>query len=733
MTDEPRRRPEDCIGEMLRAVYGEVHHRFRIHLGTKPGDYVDQPFHSPLSSIFSALENHRDFRDFVKVQYVDADFFIPNPGVVVECDESQHFTLPRKISLENYPDEKRTGYLKELWVARCAELDKHDNDPPFRNEPWKKCRDEQRAWYDTLRDFLPEIKGFQPTVRLYAEERDWCKMDPQNSDDVKEFKNILASKGSKIGFLEKINFPVTQTPTDPVLDEMIRFEYLTNIVKLQYLLDCTTGIFNCNSRYLAKLQKKTQVLNTGGSAFHAYFNHYISYNDRYGPLFSDRNPNNYETVAELSSVNKKLKNSISSSKNWFALFCEFAFIKTSLHELTADIHAEENVITNKYGYSDLLKIRKIEEKPVIGGGDIRDFVINCLNIGIDPSESHEGAEQEINHLAGCKYAEFQRRRKEWINLAWFLINRIKVKMDPRDLCTVMRWDAYAPCAYDTGPVFIRKNREFLLPRIAHSFETYNNWDQERLRENMYEIVGQYVTFVIENYWDHFKEKQTVDFLEGDSDLAGKITNNMDVLNSSYRKLGSHLELTEVPSVHCSGATGITFLQSKKVRKEIFKDTCIRDPGQKIGSAGELWTESGFLAQLQEKSGSKNKIEIAKNLIDWARNQDLNLGESIPAKWFIPYIGPEKKSQQLFSITTHGKMAIEFQYIYKYPQFSVKEKRQELVDRLNKIRGFNFSLQAWEEKKKQPVDMELLADPQNRDAFISMATWFFDELRKDNQQ
>jgi len=186
MNNTPRRRPEDCIGDMLRSIYSDVRHRYRIQLGTHPEDYEGQSIHPSLSSIYSALMNHRGFANFVNAKYVDADFFIPNPGFIVECDESQHFTEPRKISLQNYPEDKKIGYSKEEWIAHCKNLNKSDNYPP--------SRDEQRAWYDTIRDFLPEIMGFQPTVRLFSREIDWCRMDPSNATDIQNFKNHIDKK-----------------------------------------------------------------------------------------------------------------------------------------------------------------------------------------------------------------------------------------------------------------------------------------------------------------------------------------------------------------------------------------------------------------------------------------------------------------------------------------------------------------------------------------------------------
>jgi hypothetical protein len=44
-------------------------------------------------------------------------------------------------------------------------------------------RDERRAWYDALRDLVPIVYGFKPTVRLYAGEREWCRFDLTKDQD----------------------------------------------------------------------------------------------------------------------------------------------------------------------------------------------------------------------------------------------------------------------------------------------------------------------------------------------------------------------------------------------------------------------------------------------------------------------------------------------------------------------------------------------------------------------
>lgn len=130
------------------------------------------------------LQNYRGFKRFVRTKTLPrCDFFILNPGFILEFDESQHFTIPRKITLELYPENFKLGFNRERWIKLCKKINARDNDPPF--------RDEQRAWYDTLRDFLPALLGLKPTVRLFVRDFVWCSLDPDNPSDVKKFERFL--------------------------------------------------------------------------------------------------------------------------------------------------------------------------------------------------------------------------------------------------------------------------------------------------------------------------------------------------------------------------------------------------------------------------------------------------------------------------------------------------------------------------------------------------------------
>jgi len=518
------------IQQLLEKIYGPVIPNYRIQVGTRPEELREHPRYPILNDIYSALQKHRGFSEFVRAGYVDVDFFLPEQKMIVEFDESQHFTIPRKIVLFHYPSDLPLGFPRDAWTKHCDEIHAYDNDPPF--------RDEQRAWYDTLRDFIPEMKGFRPTVRLYAKEMMWCTLDSAKKEDVDIFRKILASEASK-PVIDEGAIPLNPSPREhPELDAIIRFEYLANSLKLQYLSDCTTGRFEYNSPYLNEHKEKTQILNSGGAGFKVYLNRPFRGREKgkskLGPLFSDRDPWDYTCVKELQTVNNELQNFISGSEDWFELFCEYTLVKTSLHEIISDIHDPEN--KNKYGFPDLMNIHEIEKETSISGAKLRNFVINCLNIGINPSENRDGSYQDVDHLSGCKYAEFQARRKEWINFAWYLINRIKERKSLDNLPSVVQWHISALCAYETGPVFIRKERDFLLPRIARSFETYNKWDQEWLKENLHEIVERDVIILIDSYWDEFKGQQTVEFYEGNRSLATKIKDLQKVCDEHYEEM-----------------------------------------------------------------------------------------------------------------------------------------------------------------------------------------------------
>ncbi len=186
-TKNHNERCKDCkerVKQLLEAIFGNVEVNYDLKLPARLEGYSDTDIYADIEPIYLQLQKYRGFDVFVKAKKLPrVDFFIPGEDLIVEFDESQHFTKPREITLSYYPKEKEYGYSIQKWYALCQTLNKRDNDPPY--------RDEQRAWYDTLRDFAPLLWGRGKTIRLYSRELVWCSLDPENKTDITKFKELL--------------------------------------------------------------------------------------------------------------------------------------------------------------------------------------------------------------------------------------------------------------------------------------------------------------------------------------------------------------------------------------------------------------------------------------------------------------------------------------------------------------------------------------------------------------
>ncbi len=174
------------VGQLLERIYGACVRNHRFPWQTGLAEYAGTAVAPVLRDVAGALEGYRGYGvgTFVRTQALaGCDYWVPDPGFIVEFDESQHFTAPRKLALAVYADGHPLGFAPGRWLELCEQHDAKDNDPPF--------RDEQRAWYDTLRDLVPSIKRLQPTVRLYARDMVWCSLDLDNDEDRKRFSDLI--------------------------------------------------------------------------------------------------------------------------------------------------------------------------------------------------------------------------------------------------------------------------------------------------------------------------------------------------------------------------------------------------------------------------------------------------------------------------------------------------------------------------------------------------------------
>ena len=174
---------KNTIYKMLQHLYGEIDLKFKAEgVSTRIEDYLDSELSETLSRIYSALVNHRNHSAFVKSGTLQrCDVYIPSRKIVIETDETQHFTYPRYVALSNYPTSVSIGYDLDWYMQACKSKRAVDNDPEY--------RDEQRAWYDTIRDFLPLItKEVNKTVRVPLGFHIWCSLETSNADHVEIFR-----------------------------------------------------------------------------------------------------------------------------------------------------------------------------------------------------------------------------------------------------------------------------------------------------------------------------------------------------------------------------------------------------------------------------------------------------------------------------------------------------------------------------------------------------------------
>jgi len=180
-------RCQECkarVRKLLTKLYDicEVNHSFPWF--STPEAYRGSAVGEILQVVFKSLGHYRGYQEFIKaLQMPPCDFYLPRMSLLVEFDESQHFTRARRITLEQYRPEVPVGFSVPQWISLCNTIVAVDDDPPD--------RDERRAWYDTLRDLLPCIHGFKPTVRVYSEAFRWCTLEVNSKDAVAQFRSLI--------------------------------------------------------------------------------------------------------------------------------------------------------------------------------------------------------------------------------------------------------------------------------------------------------------------------------------------------------------------------------------------------------------------------------------------------------------------------------------------------------------------------------------------------------------
>lgn len=161
----------------MRRRFGALEREAKFPWLTVPqSDQMD----ATILTIYHALQGMRGYSTFASFgKPLRCDFSVPAERLVIEYDERQHFTVQRATSLELYPPDLALGFDRQEWLTACRTIRATDPTPPY--------RDEQRAFYDGLRDILAARNGVR-LLRLRYGTFDWTGPGAEA-----QLSNLLAS------------------------------------------------------------------------------------------------------------------------------------------------------------------------------------------------------------------------------------------------------------------------------------------------------------------------------------------------------------------------------------------------------------------------------------------------------------------------------------------------------------------------------------------------------------
>ena len=103
--NERCRECKQTFRDLLAAVFGGVESNYDLNIPCRLEEFNGTVFLDDLGKIYDELNQYRRFEHFVKATKLPrVDYFIPSGGLIIEFDESQHFTKPREITLGHYPN-----------------------------------------------------------------------------------------------------------------------------------------------------------------------------------------------------------------------------------------------------------------------------------------------------------------------------------------------------------------------------------------------------------------------------------------------------------------------------------------------------------------------------------------------------------------------------------------------------------------------------------------------------
>jgi hypothetical protein len=145
-------------------------------------------------------------------------------------------------------------------------------------------------------------------------------------------------------------------------------------------------------------------------------------------------------------------------------------------------------------------------------------------------------------------------------------------------------------------------------------------------------------------------------------------------------------------------------------------------------SGRTWDEDSFFLDLESRKG-KSDADIARKILEWAKDR-------LPRFWWgkgnidgsvFPILDYNGINYYPIAIWSYGKLEIQFKLLQSRPPFDAESKRQEILNRLNQIPGFNIPADAITRFPK--VELSVLKNEDSLKQFLEVLDWVVQEIKK----
>jgi len=140
-------------------------------------------------------------------------------------------------------------------------------------------------------------------------------------------------------------------------------------------------------------------------------------------------------------------------------------------------------------------------------------------------------------------------------------------------------------------------------------------------------------------------------------------------------------------------------------------------------------QTAFMQLLKETTGKETHLNIAHELLDWARiyMPDIMWNKGKQINSFTPHYVHSQINHQIVKVQTSGNVEMQFQYLKsKSPPFTEKSMRIELLDRLNAIPGIELKSNVVDKRPK--VNFSVFENEHCLVNFKNVLEWVVQEIK-----